>query len=524
MATGDVPSHDLSFSLSQLADSSHLKKLLQDQAPQLNFAAEAAEHWNNPIGQCPAGMKLDFSFSHGANWKTSTGICFGLTGSAECCLEIVSSGAVLSYLDGVDSTAKASMPSGSYPGAVYVKLSLSFNISGKISGAGKVGALGISGNAKASAGTNFVFAHRAAAGVLLKDAIGEALNSFVFPFEPNCSLQIPAGDLAQVTFSGCLSYGLELSYGLGSYSFTAPSVTNTLESCTKGMASLTMPSVSVDIGADFNLGLTHSDDFTAIVEKLDAKDAFLYLMRAHKNEVTVDASLGAQVTVDAMPTVKLDQAKFLAGLNHVTRGQAGKQAASVCSTLEGKLNDKVNDWVSGYVKDGAQLKAAWDAQNNTTLISKYKVAIDNPVLLGHSWDYFCQGNITSAVGAGGLLLQPGSGVSQDIERKLTISVTFFNFFHAQNAASYFQQSKTYVTDTGDLRFLFDVGKESDTEVSKALQKARIHFVADAAANTSADVKLQVELSETHNKVEAVRMALIASYLPVGRRPQRPQPT
>ena len=516
MATGDVSSLDVSFAISELADSSHLKTLLQaDVAPAFKFAAASFHHWDTPVEKFPAGLKLDFNLTQGASWATSTGITFGLSGTAGCSLEIIASGSVIDYVDGIGSTTNAAMPAGDYSGSVYVKMSLSFNIAGNVSGGGNVGALGIRGNAKATKGTSFVFAHKVKSSTLLRDAVTESLNHFIFPFQPNCALRMSAGDLAQVTFSGRLSYGLALTYGLASYNFTAPSVSTALESATKGKLSLTMPGVSVDIGANFNLGVVHSDDFTAIVEKLDANDAFLYLMRARKKDVSAGASFGAQVFVTGLPSVNVNQQGLQAGVNLVTNGLAGTQAASVSAVLENRLSDKVNNWINNYVQSGTGLSATWDSQKNTMLISKYKVALDDPAVLDHSWDFFCQGNIRSAVGAGGLMLLPGSGVSQDINRSLTLSCTFFNFFHARNVASYFEQSRVYVTDTGDLRFLFDIGEERDTEVNKALKKARIHFVADATANSAADVKLQVELSETHDKGEAARMAAIAAYIPQG---------
>jgi hypothetical protein len=516
VATGDVPTLDLSLKIADLGSASQLKTLLQNEAmPAFQFAAAIAPYWSAPVEKCPAGTKLSFKLSQDGCWKTSTGISFGLSGSAECALEIVAGGCVVEYLDGVDADAKAKLPAGDYGGSAYVKLSLSFDITGNVSGAGYVGALGISGNAKGSADTCFLYAHRVKCGTALKDALAESLNNLVFPFQPSCAVQMQEGDIAEVTFSGCMSYGLQLCYGLGNYEFTAPSVKNVLESCTRGCASLTMPSASVDIGANFSLGLEHSDDFTAIVEKLDASNAFLYLMRAHKTDVSGGAGISAQVTITGMPAISVDQEKLQAGVNQITHGCGGAQVAALCGDLQDKLNDKVSGWLNNVVQNGASLKAAWDAQSNTTLISKYKIALSNITALDQSWSYLCQGNIRSAVGASGLLLLPGSGISRDINRQLTLTVTFFNFFHAQNTTSYFQHSKAYVTDTGDVRFLFDIGEETDSQVNKALQKARIHFVADATANSAADVKLEIELSETNNKSEAAHMAAISSYLPAG---------
>ena len=513
MGTTDVPSLDLSLKLSDLASASQLKSLLQDNAqPIFKFAVATEPYWNGPVEKFPPGTKVSFNLSENASWKTSTGISFGLTDTATCALEIVSKGCCLNYLDNLDATSKAGLPAGDYPGAVYVKLSLDFNISGNVSGGGSVGALGISGNAKGSADTSFVFAHKVKCGTLLKDAITEAFTKFVFPFQPSCATDMAPGDLAEVTFSGCMSYGLNLSYAIDTCKFCAPSVSTVLQSCTKGMADLTLPAGTVDIGASASLGLTHTDDFTAIVERLDETNAFLYLMRAHKNEVSGGVGVKAQVNVTTKPSVKLDSQKFQDAINHITHGLGGAKAASACSDLEDKLNGKLDDWMTNTVKNGAGIAASFDAQSAKTLILKYQVALDNPALLHQSWNYFCVGNIQLALGAGGLKLEPGSGVSTNINRSLTIGVTFFNFFHAQDVNSYFQQTKVYITDTGNVRFLFDVGEESDTTVNKALQKARVHFVADAEATTGADVKLQIELSETNNKDEARHMAAIPGYL------------
>ncbi|HEY1730340.1 MAG TPA: hypothetical protein VGG15_01235 [Terriglobales bacterium] len=513
MATGDVPSLDLALKISDLTSASQLKSLLQGQAmPMFKFSAETAPYWNGPVEKMPQGTKLSFSLSQDGCWKTSTGISFGLTGAATCAIEILTSGCAIAYLENLDATSKAGLPADDYSGSVYVKLSLSFDITGNVSGAGSVGALGISGNAKGSAGGSFVFAHKIKCGTLLKDALAESFNNFVFPFQPSCALQMVPGDLAQVTFSGCMSYGLSLSYGIDTYNFSAPSVQTVLDSCAKGVGSLTLPSGTVDIGASATLGLTHSDDFTAIVQKLDANNAFLYLMRAAKTDVSGSAGINAQVSITTEPSISVDQQKLQAGVDHFTRGLGGKQAAALCGDLQGKLNDKLSDWMNQAVQAGAGLKAAWDAEKDTTLISKYKLALGNSTVLDHSWSYFCAGNIQSAVGAGGLILEPGSGVCTNLNRSLTVCVTFFNFFHAQDVSSYFQKTEAYVTGDGNIRFLFDIGEESDSTVNKALQKARIHFIAEAESKQPADVKLAIELSETNNRDEARHLAAIPGYL------------
>ena len=177
-------------------DASQLKSLLQGQAkPHVQFAAETAPYWNGPVEKMPPGTKASFNLAGRRCWKTSTGISFGLSGSAGCELEILTAGCAIEYLDNLDATSKTGLPAGDYSGFAYVKLSLCFNISGNVSGSGSVGALGINGNATGSLGANFIFAHKIKCGTLLKDAIGEAFQKFVFPFQPSC-----ATDMAPATW------------------------------------------------------------------------------------------------------------------------------------------------------------------------------------------------------------------------------------------------------------------------------------------------------------------------------------
>ena len=111
MATGDIPSLDLALKISDLASASQLKNLLQGQAmPMFKFAAETAPYWNGPVEKMPQGTKLSFKLSQDGCWKTSTGISFGLAGSAACALEILTSGCAINYLDNLDATSKAGLP------------------------------------------------------------------------------------------------------------------------------------------------------------------------------------------------------------------------------------------------------------------------------------------------------------------------------------------------------------------------------------------------------------------------------
>jgi hypothetical protein len=512
MSADSAPSFDLSVKISDLTSASHLKSLLEGNAwPEFKFAAELAPHWDKQVGSVPAGTKAVFNLSQAAKWKTATGIGFGLTETVGCELDIVKKGCCVQYADAIGSDPKAGIPAEDYSGFSYVKLSINFQIDGNISGTGSIGAFGISGNAKGSTATSLIFAHKVANSVLLKDALHEAFEKFVFPLQPSCSVDMAAGDIAAVTYNGSLSCSFDLSYGIAKYHFSAPSVRNTLECASKGMANLTLPTGTIDLGASVNIGYTHSDDFTAIVQKTGASDASLLLLRAHKNDITAGGGLAAKINIKQHAGVKLDQQKLTKAFDGITKGH-GARVAAEAQDLQQQLNNKADNWVDNEIKNGVTLQGQWDRQTSTTLLFKYHVDLASPALCDKSWDYFCQGDIVNAVGAGGLTLDPGSGIDNQLSRSFTISVNFFNFFSVEDVDKYFEDSKVVITDTGDVRFVFDVGKENDTEIGKVLEKAKIHFTADATAKTGAEVKLYLELSESKNEKGGERIANVTSYL------------
>lgn len=512
MNAAQTPSLDLAVKVSDLSSASHLRSLLEDQAkPAFLFAGEILPHWLEPVENVPAGTKLTFNLSDNASWKTKTGIGFGLTPTVKCELDVVPSGMVISYLAQVDATTNSCLPAATYAGFCYVKISVSFQIDGNVSGSGTAGAIGIAGNVKGSTAASIVFAHRVANGTTLKSAIQESFEKFVFPFQPGCANDMSAGDLAQVNFHGTFDCNLALSYGIGNYNFAAPSVVTALIRKTLSGTTLSLPSGVAPLGATGTLDYTHSDDFAAIVQKLDTSNAFLYLMRASKNDGSVSVGVAAQINFTGSSSIMVDPGKLEDTFDKLTHGYGAKISAQA-KDLEQKLNTKFDDWMHNEVKDGASLKDTWDAQRSTTMLFQYKVNLGTLNLQNNSWQYFCAGNLKSAVGAGGLVLEAGAGVTDQSSRSFTIAVTFFNLFHAADVDKYFQNSSTVVTDTGNLRFHFDVGDENDKDIKGVLSKTRIHFVAAATSDKPADVQLEIELSATKNPQEAGHIAAVARYL------------
>ena len=502
-ATLTPPSLDLSISTADLTNASQLKRLIQGSAiPTFTFGAQMAPFWSAPVQSIPNGSSAAITISGSGNWKTATNIGFALTGSAQCQLKVVTEGPVLKYAPDLASQPTSELPGTPYPGSAYIVLSLDFQISAGASASGNVNGFGISGKVQGSEDTSVVFCHLVSGRQTLRDAVEDAFGRFVFPFEPSCATDMMTGDVAQVNFNGSLGFSVDVSYGIENVSFSAPGVGSVLDSVTKGAAQFTLPSGKVDIGADATLSYTHSDDFTAVVQKLDADQAFLYLMRSHKNDAGGGLTVSATVTITNSPGVTVNAQKVQQAVNSIT-GIGGEQVAAASSELAQGLSGKLNAWINDTVAKGASLGLAWDRQHATSMLFKYEINLGNTALVNQSWTALCSGNLRGAVALGGLLPEPGSGISSQLSHSFTVSLQFFNLFSVSSKSIYFTKTYVTVTQNGDLRYMYDIGKGSETDLNKAKRTCLIHFTAtvdEASAGTvsEATVNLELELSAVND--------------------------
>jgi hypothetical protein len=517
-ATATLPSLDLSISTADLTNASQLKRLIQGNAiPIFTFGAQMAPYWSAPVQSIPNGYSTAITISGSGNWQTGTNIAFSLTGSAQCQLKVVTEGPVLMYAPDLTSQATSALPGTLYPGSAYIVLSLDFQIGASASAAGNINGFGITGNVQGSRDTSVVFCHVVSGRQSLRDAVEDAFSRFVFPFEPSCAMDMTTGDVAQVNFHGSLGFSVDVSYGIESVSFSAPGVASVLDSVTKGAAQFTLPAGKVDIGADATVSYTHSDDFTAVVQKLDIDHAFLYLMRSHKNDGTEGLKVSATVTITNNPGVTVNAQKVQQAVNGIT-GIGGEQVAASASELAQGLSGKLNTWINDTVGKGASLGAAWDQQHAASVLLKYEINLVNEPLVSQSWSALCGGNLRGAVALGGLLPEPGSGISNELSRSFTVSLQFFNLFSASSKTTYFTKTYVTVTQNGDLRYMYDIGKESEVDRNKSKRTCLIHFTAtvdEASARTvsEATVNLILELSAVNDFRGAGRIGDLVGLIP-----------
>jgi len=501
--------------LKDLQDSSHLKALLQNnQNALLTVASEVAQFASQPIQSAVGAQPAKISISTSPSWKTSTGITFSLTPQAACTITIAATSTKFPVAKSIDSTETNDIVAGPVAGKVYINIDLDFSIAGSVSGAGSAGSIGISGKASGSAAATLSYCHAVDGSVNTVEAIKDAFSHLAFPFEPNCALQMATGDMGRVNFDGSLSFGLDVTYGIGSYKFSAPGLDSVQKSLQNGIDKLTFPTVQVDAGAKASVSYKHSDHFGAIILKSSDQSAKMYLVRSAANETSGSVGVNVGVSVTKL-SATLDQTALAAAVNTVT-GSGGNLVAGLADKIQSSLVDKTNTWLTAQ-KGDAGLQVQLSHQTNRALLYAFNADLTNPGLLQQSWRQFAAGDLIAAMQIGGLTMLPGSGVSTSLKNSVSLALHFFNLFSVTDTSIYFQKAYTKIGPDGSIRFLYDVGKEQDQQTKDALATSRIHFVAsltevNPTTVQNAEVDLAIELSETNKASEGARIAATVGSL------------
>lgn len=515
MAAASAPI-SITIDVTNLESFSDLKKFFTgDRTDIFNIGSEMDKYARQPIQSAVGSKPVKLTVQGNPSWKLPSAIAFSLRADANCTLSIGAASTKFSVTKSIDSKDTEDVVSQT-DGMVYINIDLEFDIKGNLSGSGTAGGIGITGKASRSETATLSYCHPVEANVETETALHAAFSGLIFPFKPDSAVNMPAGSIGKVNFDGKLNCELNVTYGLGHYKLSAQTLGLAQDGVQVAWEKLKPPSVSLDAGAKASLSYTHSDHFSALVQKTDADTAFLYLLRSADNETK--ESVG--ITVGISPTsvsASVDSEKLSSTIKNVTGGgmpTLDSDAASYAGDLEASLTSKANKWLSSS-KGDAGLALALSQQHDRAVLFTFKVDLSSAAsadLAKQSWTSLMSGDLARAMRIGGFELQPGSGISDSFKRSSAIQLHFFNF-HLAQTTDFFKNSVTKLAPDGSIRFFVDQGRESQFSIDTATTTATIHFVATATEDTkggdnykNAEVDLYFELSETSKPSEAANIA------------------
>ena len=477
----------------------------------------AGEPIQSAVGSNPANMTLTGDHS----WELPLGIAFSLNADAKCTVAVSTTSNSFSIQKSIDSTDTADISVGPIDGVVYVNIDLDFDITSNASGSGTVSGIGISGKASGAASATLSYCHPVNSKIETATALKAAFNALFFLFRPDCALRMPIGSIGKVSFSGSFNNELDLSYGFGSYKFSAQSLKLASDSVSLGPEKLNIPDATIDAGAKASVSYKHTDDFTVIVTKSDAKTAMVYLLRATDGEVGQSVGITVGITAGSA-SASIDTQKLAESIVHQVNAvppSLAEKLASGVADLQDSLVSKANDFLSSH-PGNAGLMLTLSQQHGRTLLFNFQVDLSaaGGNLAEQSWTAMVKGDLGDALKLGGFRLLEDSGVAQALKHSCALQLHFFSFQLAKES-NFFKNSTVKVGSNGSIRFFFDVGEESKYTVNHKSTTETIHFVATVTEETwggkatDREIDLYIELSETKNPKEANRIASTIGAIP-----------
>lgn len=508
-----------------LASTSALKAMLSSQHGAIfQIVGELEKFALQPIkAAAVAKASASVNLTDTASWKTSNGISFSLTPTAKCSINIGSASetfAVAMSIESTDPKDTKNVSAGPADGIVYVNIDLDFSIQGSVSGSGTFSGVGVAGKASGSKAATLSFCQPVKDSLTTLDAIKAAFSQLVFPLDPMCTENMQIGTIAKVSFDGAFNCELDVTYGLGDYKVSAPSLSSVQQSL-QNVVKLKSPSVEVDAGAKGSITYAHTDHFALIANKTSETAAMLYLVRASEDDwgasvgITVGVTTTASsVTVDSnkLQSVVMDQIG-----NRTIATQVASAASEPINALQTSLNGKLKNWASDVTGE-AGLTVGLSRQQGHTALFVFQVDLAKADLTRKSWAALVDGSVAQAMALQGFVLEPGSGVADSLKRASTIQFQFFNLFSFKQVTDYFSNAYTELGKDGTIRIFRDLGQEQSVTTKHALQQFRIYFVATATKSltnkfSQAAVDLCLELSENGNSKYAAALANIVAFLP-----------
>jgi hypothetical protein len=421
-------------------------------------------------------------------------------------------------IDSSDSTDITGQPPA---GSVYINVEIDFDIQGNLSASGSASGFGIAGKASGKGAATFTYCHPVSGTTETKAAILDAFTRLKFPFQPDSVTAMAVGAISNVKFVGSFGLELDLSYGLGSYTVTAPGLSSVKTSLQFGAERFTPSTLDIETGIKAAFAYTHAENYEAIVRRDSATKGSLFLSRSSRDDTS--ESIGVQIGVSKCTAANLnsDPTQLAAAINSVT-STGGEQAATIWNDVQATAVAKGSSWLGGeVVKYGnAGLKLTLDQQHGRALLYEFSADLTTNAIAQQCWSSFAKGDLKTAMQIGGLTLLPGSGISDCLKRSSLIKLQFLNLFAVSDIQSYFKNTYVSLAPDGSIRYSFDIGKEADGEkdspFKKALQKTLFHFVGagvpSADAINDAEIDLHIEMQESNDPHRG--LAMIASVTAV----------
>jgi hypothetical protein len=463
--------------------------------------------------------------SPAASWQPAgSPVTFGLQGGASGAFEILTSGSLVDYTDGLEAPKSKSITVPT--GAAYTRLTLSFNISGNAAATYSGGAYGVKAALDANSTYKIVFCKAFARATLLSDAIKQTFESFVLPFNKNTLAQMAPGDYLQHEFDGNLHLSFGAYAGMDKALYAGQGSTDVLQALGSSVVKLSATTApEIKAGANLNFSFQYQNKFEALLSKQTAI-AHLHLFRSEithintriKANLSFDTGTSASITTNVQ-TLQDSINSAVAGtsatagkiLNPVlTAGSAG------VSKYVAEVNSKLTSWLNRGNGIQTNLQAAIETTKDRTLLVGYAFDLAAPQYPA-AWQAAIDGDFVKAFNAGAVTLDIGSGLEQSYQAKTSCAANFFNLWHWNTWSDFATNASLVYAGNNIFHLVAKAGRDTETDSVGAMRSMNFYFAlaanVDAGGTASAtDLTLHLDLTSKGDKAASSRIAKLLEAL------------
>lgn len=503
------------------------KDLLRDAATAFALGANLQNMLDSPLSTVPASAsKATIGYASGtASWKPSGGpVEFTLQGGASGSLEIINSGTLITYTDGLDSPKQASIPVP--PHASYVCVVLNFNISAGVAGTYSNGPYGVKAALNTKDSYQIKYCKRFDPSTPVRDAIAQSFQDFMLPLHGGTLQGMSEGDFLLYEFDGNLHLSFGAYVGLERIFYAGQLAADVKASANAPLMNFNIaakPTMKAAASLDFSF--QYATMFEALLSR-PAGGANMHLFRSSKRDSSVTGSIGltfdANVTASITPHLDELRTSITSSVPPGEQAALGKVVTTAATAIDDhvqEVNDRLGVWLKKMDGKKANLQVLIENIQSRTLLLAYRFDLQ-AANFSSAWNYAISGDFVEALKTGAVQLELGSGLEQAYQSKTTFSINFFNLWHWSLANAFFSNASLVYAKNNVFHLSANIGRETDTESIGYQRSLNMYFAASANVSESGaisdtDVDLHFVLNSQGDAKATAAMASLLSAIEAG---------
>ena len=413
-------------------------------------------------------------------------------------------------------------------GALYLSLTLDLKISANLSGMYSGGAYGVTSAGSASRSYAISFYKAFTPTTSVREALAQLFESFTLPLEASTFTHLAEGDYLHHAFDGNLQFSFGAYAGVDKVLYAGHEAANLLKVGQTPLATFTAqtkPEVSSE--ARLDVSVQYKSSFEAVLSR-DSSTGRMHLYRSANRDTSSKLTAGMTLSLDTTASIGSGADAAQAALVSAAGGaqSLGGEALSAILAKTGaaaeadkyfkEATDKLTAWLNRGNGKQVNLEAAIDAQDKRFLLAGYSFDLASSAF-PKAWKKAYNGDLTGALATGAVLLDPGSGLEQEYQRKTSISCNVFNLFKWNTWDQFSSNTSLIYAGNNVFHLVETVEHANESDTVGTMKSMNLYFTVAADCNAkgfveTADIALHLDMAAKQDHKAIDHMATLLDAL------------